>query len=67
MANVFNHLDYKDFLKIQIEENHEAYGYKSRLAKAANCQKSFLSQVLNSHIHLTPEHAVGLCQFWKFS
>jgi uncharacterized protein (TIGR02147 family) len=57
--------DYKSFLRHKIFENRSVRGYKTRLARAAGCQKSFLSQVLNSHVHLTPDHAAGLCRLWK--
>lgn len=62
---LFSSLNYKDFLQSKIQEHKDEYGYKSKLAEAAGCQKSFLSQVLNSHVHLTPEHALGLAQFWS--
>ena len=67
MANIFLFNDYKKFVQTIIDENDFVYGYKSKLAQAAGCQKSFFSQVLNSHIQFTPEHAIGLCVFWKFS
>ena len=63
--NIFDFIDYKEYIKLHIEENKQNYGYKSKLAQAAGCQKSFLSQVLNSHVHLTPEHAFGLSNFWN--
>ena len=64
---IFDSFDYKKVLKADISENKDEYGYKSKLATAAGCQKSFLSQVLNGHVHLTPEHALGLARFWKLS
>jgi len=56
--------DYKEFIRAMVEENRETRGYLTKLAEAANCQKSYLSQVLRSKVQLTPEHAMGLCQFW---
>jgi uncharacterized protein (TIGR02147 family) len=66
-VNIFRHLDYKNVLQDSLKENSETYGFKSRLAEAAGCQKSFLSQVLGGPIHLTPDHAANLCEFWKLS
>jgi uncharacterized protein (TIGR02147 family) len=63
--NVFKALDYKQALREAISENRAEYGYKTKLAEAAGCQKSFLSQVLNSHVDLTVDHAVALSNFWK--
>ncbi len=57
--------EYKAFLKAKISENNKIRGYQSRLASAAGCQKSFISQVLKSHVHLTLDHGARLCRFWK--
>lgn len=65
--SLFGTLDYKDYLRTHIEKNADEYGYKSKLADAGGFQKSFLSQVLNSHVHFTPEHALRLAQFWDLS
>ncbi|MFX6794117.1 hypothetical protein ABTH15_20060, partial [Acinetobacter baumannii] len=59
--------DYKQFLLLQVAAHAGEYGYKSKLAVAAGCQKSFFSQVLNAHVHRTPEHALGLARFWKLN
>ncbi len=63
--NLFQCLDYKLFLRFQVKREAGQYGYKSRLAEAAGCQKSFLSQVLNGSVHLTLEHALGMATFWQ--
>lgn len=62
--NIFRYLDYRKLLLAQIEEHRGIRGYKSKLAMAAGCQKSYLSQVLHSHQNLTLEHGVGLSKFW---
>jgi uncharacterized protein (TIGR02147 family) len=67
IMNVFSTYDYKKFLAAQIESHRDEYGYKSKLADAAGCQKSFFSQVVNAHVHLTPEHALGLANYWKLN
>jgi uncharacterized protein (TIGR02147 family) len=64
---IFRYQDYKKFLIDQIEQNSSIYGYKTKLAEAAGCQPSFLSQVIGSHVHLTPEHAVAIAKFWKLN
>jgi len=64
--DVFKFSDYKKFLASKIEENASQRGYRSQLAEAAQCQKSFFSHVTHSHVHLTPDHAYGLCEFWAF-
>jgi len=64
---VFDFDDYKIYLKAKIEHNRLAKGYRTSLAEAAGCKKSFVSQVLLSHVHFTPDHAAGLAEFWRFS
>ncbi len=61
---VFDFENYKDFIKWQIGENTNISGYKGQLAQAAGCQRAYISQVLGSHVHLTPDQAVGLAEFW---
>lgn len=64
--SLFDYADYKAFLRDQIAESSAIRGYQSRLADAAGCQRSFLSQVLNADLDLSREHAVELCRFWHF-
>lgn len=65
--DVFFFDDYKSFLSDLIEKNSDVKGYRTRLAKAAHCQKSFLSQVMAGKVHLTPDHAAHIAAFLAFS
>jgi uncharacterized protein (TIGR02147 family) len=65
--NIFGHTSYIDFLKKMIHFNENTYGYKAKLAEAAGCQRSFISQVLSGQTHLGLEHAMGLVNFWELS
>lgn len=67
MEPLYTYTDYKKYLSDIIDENESVRGYKSQLAEAAQCQRSFMSSVINSHVHLTPDHALGLAEFWKFN
>jgi uncharacterized protein (TIGR02147 family) len=67
MIDVFSLQDFRAVIKAKIEESRGVKGYRSRLAEAGGFQRSFLSQVLNSSVLLTPDHALGLCRFWNFS
>lgn len=40
-------------------------GALSRAAEALNCQRSYLSRVINGDLHLTPDQAYMLCRFWR--
>ena len=64
---IYEFLDYKKALRADIKNTAPERGYQARLARAAGCQSSFLSQVLNSHVHLTLDHAIGISNFWKLS
>lgn len=57
--------DYKNLIRNFLHENRPQRGLQARLARAAGCQPSFLSQALNSHVQLTLDHAAGLAQFWN--
>lgn len=65
--SLFQFNDYKGFLRDKIKDNQGKRAYRSSLAAAAGCQLSFLSQVLHSEVHLTPDHAMGLAVFWALT
>lgn len=62
--DIYQFKDYKSFIIKKIQDNAHIKGYRSQLALAAGCGRSFMSQALNSHIHLTLDHGAGLCEFW---
>lgn len=64
--NLFDFEDYRAFIQHQIQGNKGIRGYRSRLADAAGCRLSHLSQVLSGSVQLTPDQAAGLCVFWGF-
>lgn len=64
---IFDYLEYKAYLKFKIRENESQHGYKARLARAAQCPSSFISQVLHTHVELTMDHAFKLSRFWGHS
>jgi len=61
--SVLKYLDYKLYLKAIIETSKPRRGIIAKMAEAATCQPSYLSQVLISEVQLTPEHALGLSEF----
>lgn len=63
--SIFNYIDYKSYIRLTVRQNQKKHGYRSRLAEAAGCQKSFFSKVMSGSTHLTAEHAAGLVAFWK--
>lgn len=65
--NVFEHKEYRAILKEQIQNNSGKRGYLGELAKAASCQRSYLTLVIKGDTHFTLDHAFGLTQFWSLS
>ncbi|NRA63976.1 MAG: TIGR02147 family protein [Pseudobacteriovorax sp.] len=67
MINIFRYLDYRKYLKQVIHKDESTRGFQGRLASAAGCQRSYLSQVLNGSQNLTLEHAMGIADFLDLS
>lgn len=64
--SIFSFESYKAILRHRLRDSSER-GALSRAAEALNCQRSFLSRVMNAEIHLTPDHAFLLSRHWKLS
>lgn len=64
---MFNEIDYKNILRDKLRDNKGVRGYQKRMSEACDCHTSFISQVANGHLQLTPDHAVRLCEFWGFT
>lgn len=62
---IFEYYSYKKFLAdwIKIVGGR---GSLTRIAKAAGCHRTYLSQVLNSKVDLTLDHAASLIHFFNF-
>ena len=57
--------DYKLYLRHVV--NNKKRGIISRLAEAAGCQRSYLSQALSTHVHLTSDHLYGIGLFLQLN
>jgi uncharacterized protein (TIGR02147 family) len=66
MVNLFSFDSYKDFLKDYVRL-HKRPGLMSELAKAATCDRTYLSQVLSSKVQLTPDHTLALADYFNFN
>lgn len=64
MESVFSHQTYKAVMKDRLLGGSNR-GQLSRAAEFLNSQRSFLSRVMNTEIHLTPDHAYELTRFWE--
>jgi uncharacterized protein (TIGR02147 family) len=63
--NLFKSNTYLEYLKAVISENRRQKGYRSELAKAANCHRTHISLVLSGRNQLTLEQACGIADYWK--
>lgn len=61
---IFSYVSYKSYMKARLRSRSQR-GATSRAAKALNCQVSFLSRVMNSHVHLTLDQAYLMAKHWK--
>jgi hypothetical protein len=66
---IFGFNDYRSYLSHRLANDDEGRyrGYHKKLADAARCQSSHLSQVLASNANLTLEQAMGLASFWNMN
>jgi uncharacterized protein (TIGR02147 family) len=63
--SIFNYTDYKAYLKDRAGRGRS--GFKSALAKAANCHTGFVSKVLLGDQHFNPEQATAIGQSLSLS
>jgi uncharacterized protein (TIGR02147 family) len=66
MPNIFRHLDYREILKILVNDRKKSDPHFnfSVLAKALGVQKTFLSMVMNSKSHLSTDQLFSLTEFF---
>ena len=63
MRNVFEFTDYKSFLREIINDENAPRGFQSTLAKAANCQSSYLSQVVSGKPQISEDIGLRIGRF----
>lgn len=62
--NLFRHESYKKVMSEHLKIKGQR-GALSRAAEALGCQRSYLSRIMSSEMHLTPDQAYLLGRFWK--
>jgi len=63
--DIYQYDDYRQFLSDLIRKNSAIKGFRTKLASAARCQKSFLSQVMTGSVHITLDHAANIASFLR--
>jgi uncharacterized protein (TIGR02147 family) len=67
MIEIYNFDDYREYLKARVDSENSKWGLWAKLAAAASCQPTYLSQVIKGKAHLTSDHVMGIAQFWELS
>ncbi len=65
--NIYSANSYRQILEIKLQENESRRGYKSLMAEAAGCHRSYLPQVLSRTADLTLDQGARLTKFWKMT
>ena len=63
----FHEKSYKKIILRLVDESTVPRGMISRIATAIGCQRSYLSQILHSKMHITKDQAWNICHFFGFS
>jgi uncharacterized protein (TIGR02147 family) len=63
--NVFEFENYRLWLNKIVYEPNAPRGIQSRLAEAAECQKSYLSLILQEKVHLSPDQLLKISLYLK--
>ena len=66
MQEVFEFHAYRKFLQ-HLVQAQEKRGILSHWAAAMQCQLSYLSRVVKAEVHLTPDQAFRLANFWQMT
>jgi uncharacterized protein (TIGR02147 family) len=67
MANVFEYIDYRAFVRDLISSSKPKKGYQAELARVMGCQAAYLSQVLREKAEFTEDHSIKLVQYLSLS
>ncbi|KHD89835.1 MAG: hypothetical protein OM95_01880 [Bdellovibrio sp. ArHS] len=65
--DVFQFTDYRAFIKAQVDQDQNRWGIWAKLAQAASCKPTYLSQAMREKCHLTSEHMLGIARYWDLS
>jgi uncharacterized protein (TIGR02147 family) len=65
MENIYDHNDYKDYVKSKLLE--KGHGARLKLSEALNCHSAYITQVLNKDAHFNLEQAVEAATFFNLN
>ena len=67
VVDVYKYEDYRAVIREHVEQAESSWGLWAKLAKAADCQPPYLSQVMKGKAHLTADHIIGLASYLHLS
>jgi len=67
MIDLYSFNDYRAYIKARVKMAKDNWGLWAKLAKAASCRPTYLSQSMKGQAQLTPEHLIGLAKYFKFT
>lgn len=67
MIEIFEFEDYVSFIKARVRTAPNNWGLWTKLSKAANCQPTYLTQVMKGKAHLSSDQLLGIADFFHLS
>lgn len=64
--DIFEYSDYRNYINRQLETEDKA-GSRTRLAKAAGCNPSWMTRALAGDVQLTPDQTFGIAQYFRLN
>lgn len=67
LVEVYQFTDYRAFIKARVEQDASPWGIWAKLANAASCKPTYLSQAMKEKCHLTADHILGIARYWDLT
>lgn len=64
--DVFKYKDYRELINAWIQSEQRS-GTRTRLSRAAGCSPAWMSRTLSGSAQLTPDQALGVCEYFRFN
>lgn len=67
MVSVYNYDDYRKYIEAVVKHQKNPWGIWAKIAKSAGCRSTYLTQAMKGRAELTPDHIIGIAQFFELS
>jgi uncharacterized protein (TIGR02147 family) len=65
--SIYNFDNYRTYIKSKVKAEKSNWGLWAKLAKAAACQPTYLTQAMGAKANLTADHILGIAKYWALS